>query len=43
VVFVEGYDPGVSFRSVCDPSGAFIHTVIGNTAAGAWPIAGLFV
>ena len=42
-VFVEGYDPGVSFRSVCDPSGAFIHTVIGNTAAGAWPIAGLFV
>jgi CubicO group peptidase (beta-lactamase class C family) len=42
VVFVEGYDPGVSFRSVCDPTGAFTYTVIGNTAAGAWPIARLF-
>jgi CubicO group peptidase (beta-lactamase class C family) len=42
-VFVEGYDPGVSFRSVCDPAGVVTHTVIGNTAAGAWPIANLFV
>lgn len=43
VVFVEGYDPGVSFRSMCDPSGAFTYTVIGNTAADAWPIARAFV
>jgi CubicO group peptidase (beta-lactamase class C family) len=43
VVLVEGYDPGVSFQSVCDPDGAFAYTVIGNTAAGAWPIARLFV
>jgi CubicO group peptidase (beta-lactamase class C family) len=42
VVFVEGYDPGVSFRSMCDPDGSFIHTVVGNTAAGAWPMAKLF-
>ena len=42
-VFLEGYDAGVSFRSVCDPSGAFTHTVIGNTAVGAWPIARLFL
>lgn len=42
VVLVEGYDIGVSFRSVTDPAGAFAHTVIGNTAAGAWPVARLF-
>jgi CubicO group peptidase (beta-lactamase class C family) len=42
MVLLTGYDPGVSFRSVCDPSGAFTYTVIGNTAAGAWPIAKLF-
>ncbi|MBB5897540.1 serine hydrolase domain-containing protein [Kutzneria kofuensis] len=42
VVLVEGYDPGVSFRSVCDPSGAFVRTVVGNTASGAWPVARLF-
>jgi CubicO group peptidase (beta-lactamase class C family) len=43
VVFVEGNDEGVSFRSVCDPTGAFTYTVIGNTGDGAWPIARLFV
>ncbi len=42
MVLLTGHDPGVSFRSVCDPSGAFTYTVIGNTAAGAWPIAKLF-
>ncbi|QUQ65100.1 serine hydrolase domain-containing protein [Kutzneria sp. CA-103260] len=42
-VFLEGSDIGVSFRSVCDPAGAFVHTVIGNTSDGAWPIARLFL
>jgi len=42
MVLLTGSDPGVSFRSVCDPSGAFTYTVIGNTDAGAWPIARLF-
>jgi CubicO group peptidase (beta-lactamase class C family) len=41
MVLLTGYDPGVSFRSVSDPSGEFTYTVIGNTAAGAWPIARL--
>jgi CubicO group peptidase (beta-lactamase class C family) len=42
VVILIGYDPGVSFWSECDPSGAFTRTVIGNTAAGVWPISRLF-
>ncbi|MFC0430417.1 serine hydrolase [Kutzneria buriramensis] len=43
VVIAAGSDPGVSFGSVCDPAGAFTYTVIGNTKAGAPPIARLFV
>jgi CubicO group peptidase (beta-lactamase class C family) len=42
VVSASGSDPGVSFRSVCDPAGAFTYTVIGNTQAGARPIGRLF-
>ena len=37
-VFLEGYDAGVSFRSVHDPGGALTWTVISNTSEGAWPI-----
>lgn len=36
VVSLEGYDAGVSFRTVHDPAGAFTHTVLSNTANGAW-------
>ncbi len=37
-VMLEGYDAGVSFRSVHDPSSAITHTVISNTSEGAWAI-----
>ena len=40
-VMLEGYDAGVSFRSVHDPRRATTHTVISNTSDGAWPIARL--
>ena len=35
---LEGYDAGVSFRSVYDPPSGFTYTVISNTSAGAWPL-----
>ena len=38
VVSLEGYDAGVSFRSVHDPSSGLTHTVLSNTSSGAWPI-----
>lgn len=37
-VLLEGYDPGVSFRSVHTPEEGLTYTVISNTAEGAWPI-----
>ena len=37
-VFLEGYDVGVSCRSVHDPSRGITHTVASNTSDGAWPI-----
>ncbi|MCP5025931.1 MAG: beta-lactamase family protein [Actinomycetia bacterium] len=37
-VSLEGYDAGVSFRSVHDPTLGLTHTVLANTSAGAWPI-----
>lgn len=37
-VFLEGYDAGVSFRSVHDPATGLTHTVMANTSEGAWPI-----
>ena len=40
-VALEGYDAGVSFRSVHDPSSATTSTVISNTSDGAWAIAEL--
>jgi CubicO group peptidase (beta-lactamase class C family) len=38
-VILEGYDAGVSFRSVHDPRSAVSCTVISNSSDGAWPIA----
>jgi hypothetical protein len=37
-VMLEGYDAGVSFRTVRDPRSRVTHTVISNTSEGAWPI-----
>jgi CubicO group peptidase (beta-lactamase class C family) len=38
-VALEGYDAGVSFRSIHDPAGKLTRTVISNSSNGAWPIA----
>jgi hypothetical protein len=38
-VILEGFDAGVSFRSVHDPRSAITRTVISNSSDGAWPIA----
>ncbi len=37
-VMLEGCDAGVSFRSWHHPASLVTHTVISNTAAGAWPL-----
>ena len=39
-VMLEGFDAGVSFRSVHDPISNLTHTVISNSSDGAWPITG---
>jgi CubicO group peptidase (beta-lactamase class C family) len=41
-VMLEGYDAGVSFRSMHDPTSAITWTVISNTSEGAWPVVELF-
>lgn len=41
VLWLEGYDAGVSFRSVHDPGTGLTHTVLGATDSGAWPISRL--
>ena len=38
VVWLEGYDAGVSFRSTYDPLSATTSTVIANWSDGAWPL-----
>jgi CubicO group peptidase (beta-lactamase class C family) len=38
-VILEGFDAGVSFRSVHDPRSALTCTVISNSSDGAWPAA----
>jgi CubicO group peptidase (beta-lactamase class C family) len=38
VVWLTGYDAGVSFCSTHDPTRVITHTVISNTSEGAWPI-----
>ncbi len=40
LVMLEGYDAGVSFRTVHGPTDGFTHTVISNTSDGAWPLTG---
>jgi len=40
-VMLEGYDAGVSFYTVHDPSSHDTWTVISNSSDGAWPIARL--
>jgi CubicO group peptidase (beta-lactamase class C family) len=37
-VMLEGYDAGVSFRTVHDPRSTVTHTVISNSSDGAWPV-----
>ncbi len=37
-VLLEGMDTGASFRSCHDPVGDVTHTVLSNTAEGAWPV-----
>jgi CubicO group peptidase (beta-lactamase class C family) len=37
-VWLEGYDAGVSFASLHQPSAAVTYTVISNWSDGAWPI-----
>ena len=37
-VFLEGYDAGVSFRSVHEPASSTTYTVISNWSDGAWPV-----
>ena len=37
-VMLEGFDAGVSFRTVHDPRSRITHTVISNSSDGAWPI-----
>jgi CubicO group peptidase (beta-lactamase class C family) len=37
-VILEGFDAGVSFRSVHDPKSEVTHTVVSNSSDGAWPI-----
>ena len=38
-VILEGYDAGVSFRSLHDPRADVTATVISNWSNGAWPVA----
>jgi CubicO group peptidase (beta-lactamase class C family) len=42
VVWLEGYDAGVSFTSTYEPDRRITATVISNTAEGAWPFVKLF-
>jgi CubicO group peptidase (beta-lactamase class C family) len=37
-VWLEGYDAGVSFTSLHEPSSSMTYTVISNWSDGAWPI-----
>jgi CubicO group peptidase (beta-lactamase class C family) len=40
-VWLEGYDAGVSFTSLYQPSSAIGYTVISNWSDGAWPMVGM--
>jgi hypothetical protein len=39
--WLEGYDAGVSFASVHQPSSSTTYTVTSNWSQGSWPIVGL--
>ncbi|WP_028046639.1 serine hydrolase [Cellulomonas sp. URHE0023] len=41
IYLLEGYDAGVSFRSLHAPAEQLTFTVVGTTSDGAWPIARL--
>ena len=43
VLAMEGYDAGVSMRSLHDPAAATTASVLGNTPDGSWPIAELLL
>ena len=43
LLLMEGYDAGVSMRSIHDPATATTATVLGNTSEGAWPVASLLL
>jgi CubicO group peptidase (beta-lactamase class C family) len=38
VIWIEGYDAGISFMSTRDPGRRLTHTVCSNTSEGAWPM-----
>jgi CubicO group peptidase (beta-lactamase class C family) len=38
ITMLIGSDPGVSFRTVHDPTSGLTHTVLSNTSSGAWPM-----
>lgn len=40
---MEGYDAGVSMRSIHDPATATTATVLGNSSESAWPVAALLL
>jgi CubicO group peptidase (beta-lactamase class C family) len=40
-VILEGYDAGVSFRTLHEPASGMTYTVLANTTSGAWPMARL--
>lgn len=39
IALLNGFDPGVSFRTCHDPVQGLTCTVVSNTASGAWPVA----
>lgn len=41
ILILDGYDAGVSFRSLHHPAEQLTFTVVGTTSDGAWPIARL--
>lgn len=43
VLAMEGYDAGVSMRSLHDPATGTTASVLGNTPEGAWPVAELLL
>lgn len=42
-VLVEGYDAGVSMRSIHDPASRTTATVLANSSEGAWGVAGMLL